>query len=287
MNRELIAEFVNFLKAAGRSNATIMAYSKDIEQLLESIDTHPAELGSDQLNDIIKRISAKYGFTPKTVSRKLNSYRIFYSFLKQKGLTKDNPAKQVEHPKYSAKVPRVLSPVEYLALREVTRQNIRLFTMIELMLQTGIRIGELARAQISHIEIGNPKGLLTITEYSTNPQRQVPLNAKITSHLEKYLQTLPQSYTPEHPLFATREGNPIIIRNIRSSIDRAMAKANVKDACVNDLRNTFIVGQLQAGLPIDLIAEIVGHRSRVTTNKYLELLEKPYKPSGETKLIEL
>lgn len=264
-----------------------MAYSKDIAQLLEHINTDLAAIQSPQLTEKINEIAKRYSFTPKTVSRKLNSYRIFFTFLQQKGIVQHNPAQQVEHPKFVAKVPRVLSPMEYLALREVTRQNLRLFTMIELMLQSGIRIGELARAKLSHVEIANPKGFLTVTQYSTNPERKVPLNSKISTHLSEYLQTIPTSYTPEHPLFGTREGNHIIIRNIRSSIDRAMTKANIKDACINDLRNTFIVAQLQAGLPIDFIAEIVGHRSRVTTNKYLELLDKPYKPSGESKLIEL
>lgn len=287
MSKELVQQFVKFLREAHRSESTIMAYSKDIEQLLEHLDVHPGEVESEELAGVIKAITEKYRFTPKTVSRKLNSYRIFYTFLQEKGLASKNPAQRVEHPKFTAKTPRVLSQMEYLALREVTRQNIRLFTMIELMLQTGIRIGELARAKISHLELSNPKGVLTITEYSTNPERRVPLHNKITIHMDSYLKTLPQTYTPEHPLFATREGRPIIIRNIRSSIDRAMAKADIKDACVNDLRNTFIVAQLQAGLPIDYVAEVVGHRSRVTTNKYLELLENPYKPSGESKLIEL
>lgn len=204
-----------------------------------------------------------------------------------KGELSHNPADQVEHPKFAAKVPRVLSPVEYLALREVTRDNKRLFAMIETMLQTGIRIGEISRVKIKDLKLDGAKPSLFIEEFSTNPAREVPLTPKLANILSEHAKSLPTRLTAESPLFPTREGRAIIVRNIRSSVDRAMLKAGITNACVNDLRNTFIVAQLQAGVPIDVVAEIVGHRSRVTTNKYLDLLDKPYQPKGDARIVEL
>jgi site-specific recombinase XerD len=66
-----------------------------------------------------------------------------------------------------------------------------------------------------------------------------------------------------------------------------MAKAGIENACVNDLRNTFIVHQLRSGVAIDVVASTVGHRSKTTTQKYLELLDEPYSPNGESKLVDI
>ena len=160
--------------------------------------------------------------------------------------------------------------------------------MIELLLQTGLRIGELSRLKLKHLNLANnsDREHLHVEPYSSIEARKVPLNLKAKKVIQDYLPSLEADHE-EHPLFPTRDGNHIIIRNIRSSIDRAMAKAGIIDASVNDLRNTFIVNQLKAGVPMELIADVVGHRSKTTTQKYLELLNQDYFPTGQLQLAEI
>lgn len=287
MSKEIIVEFAAYLKQADRSESTVIAYTKDLDQLIEYSEVEVHLLDHAQLNEIMQKMISELGFTPKTISRKLNSFRMFYKFLQESGKVSHNPAEKIDHPRFTPKEPRVLSAMEYLALREVTRSNPRLYTMIELMLQTGIRIGELSRLKIKDAHLTGSKPFLFIEEFSTNAAREVPVNTKLANTLKDYIASLPSKYTENSPVFGTREGKPIIIRNIRSSVDRAMVRAGIENACVNDLRNTFIVAQLKAGVPIDLVAEVVGHRSRVTTNKYLGLLGQEYKPNGENKIVEL
>jgi integrase/recombinase XerD len=285
MSTGLILDFTKHLEQTGKSNSTIIAYKKDLEQVHSHLDRDLHEVNLEDLSQAIKALQTRHGFTPKTVSRKINSLRTFYRFLNTLGKISHNPADQMEHPKFTPKPPRVLSQVEYLALREVSRSNKRLFTMIELLLQTGIRIGELSRVRVKHLEL-ETKPLLHVEAYSSLDARRIPLNSKIQDLIQEYLETLKASHS-EHPLFPTRDGKPIIIRNIRSSIDRALIKAGIEDASVNDLRNTFIVGQLKAGVSLDFLAEIVGHRSKTTTQKYTELLAEAYTPTGKIELIVL
>lgn len=287
MSKEIIVEFAAYLKNAERSQSTVIAYSKDLEQLMQYSEVEVHLLDHAQLNEIMQKMISELSFTPKTISRKLNSFRMFYKFLQENGKISHNPAEKIDHPRFTPKESRVLSSMEYLALREVTRSNSRLYMMIELMLQTGIRIGELSRLKIKDVHLDSTKPHLFIEEFSTNAAREVPVNAKLASELKTYIASLPPKYTENSPVFATREGKSIIIRNIRSSVDRAMIRAGIENACVNDLRNTFIVTQLKAGVPIDLVAEVVGHRSRVTTNKYLGFLGQEYKPNGENRIVEL
>ncbi len=286
MSQILIQHFAEHLNKNNKSKSTVIAYSKDLFQLMEYTTKDLDKVTAEEMYAAIVTMQESGKFTPKTVSRKINSYRTFYKYLITQGHITHNPAVKIKHPKLNPKQARVLSPMEYLALREVSRDNQRLYTMIELMLQTGIRIGELSRLTLKDIDVKKSKGTIHIEKFSTNPARTIELAPKGLNLLRQYVQTL-GNQGPDYPLFPTREGKHIIIRNIRSSVDRAMNKAGIKNACVNDLRNTFIVAQLKAGVPVDLVSSIVGHRSRNTTNKYLELLDEPYKPNGETKLADL
>lgn len=281
-NEKLINDFVRSLRSKRKSSSTILAYTKDLSQLAESSGKSLTKVESDD----IRKFIAEINLTPKTISRKLNSFRTFYRFLLEQKSINKNPAMDVAHPKFESPKPRVLSAIEYLALRQVSKDNMRLYTMIELMLQTGIRIGELSRIRLGDLDIKKTKGYLNIQEFSTNPTRTIELNNAAMELLTNYVNTLPRQ-SKSTPLFSTRDGKPIIIRNIRSSIDRAIAKAGIKDACVNDLRNTFIVYQLSKNVPVEKVTEVVGHKSRSTTMRYIELLSSPYRAKSSAKISDL
>jgi integrase/recombinase XerC/integrase/recombinase XerD len=78
-----------------------------------------------------------------------------------------------------------------------------------------------------------------------------------------------------------------LVRNIRSSINRAFQKAGIEDAKVNDLRNTFIVQQLEAGVPLEVVSRIVGHKRISTTEKYLQMVNKQKESVRGFRLVEL
>lgn len=284
-SNQLIAEFITYLKSKRKSNSTLIAYQKDLAQLAESTTKKLDELTA---NDVRQFIDSLKKFTPKTVSRKLNSYRTFYKYLKESNKISSNPAVEVPHPRLKTSKPRFLNSVEYLALRQVTQDNLRLSTMIELLLQTGIRIGELARLVVGDVDFSKSKGTLHVSANSTTPARDIELNSAAIKALKRYLKSsIISTKNQNAPLFTTRDAKPIIIRNIRSSIDRGIDKAGIKNACVNDLRNTFIVQQLTKGVPLELITDYVGHRSKSTTQRYVSLVQGKYAPKASSHIADL
>ena len=83
--RDAHRAFTDYLKGKNHSSATILAYGKDIEQLasfLEELEKHNVhEVSSADLQAFLAKMQTD-GYTPKSVSRKLNSTRTFYRFLK-------------------------------------------------------------------------------------------------------------------------------------------------------------------------------------------------------------
>lgn len=264
-------QFTEYLSGKKHSSATILAYGKDIEQLssfLTELEKHHVhEITSDDLQAFMVKLS-KSGYTPKSISRKLNSTRTFYRFLKVNEIITDDPSLLVSHPRYELAPPRILKPTEYRALRDAARNDARMFAIIELLLQTGIRIGELANLRLSDIQ----EDTLRIRPQEKHDERVVPLNKPAKDSLNRYLKARPQVES-EH-IFVTKSGKPFLVRNIRTAIERYFRLAEIENAKVNDLRHTFVAHHLKHGVSIVLLSKILGHKRISTTERYLEYVKE-------------
>jgi integrase/recombinase XerD len=270
-----IDKFVKHLISNNRSHFTITAYRKDLEQLVEFLENSKITKWEDAdtkvLNRFITKLINSSELSLKTVSRKINSIRTLYKFLISQKIISENHALKLKHPKVSRHIPRVLTPFEYKALRDTARTNIRLYTIIETLLQTGIRIGELSR--LLRDDISRDLTELQIQAYSTYPERWIQINAQLKNTFEDYFKSDMFKKTDSKYVFFTRNGSGIFIRNLRHAIMRAFKSTGIKDAKVNDLRNTFIVYQLEHGIRVEKLASIVGHKQQSTTEYYLELIQ--------------
>ena len=266
-------QFVDYLTNLRRAHATILAYSKDIEQLVKFLEDLGkktiVEVEKLDLEAFLKKLSAD-GYTPKSLSRKINSIKTFYRFLKSQNTLSINPASEITHPRYEVKPPRILSKMEYRALRDACRSDIRTYAIVELFLQTGIRIGELANLKLDNLKDKD----LMVEALEGHQERNVPLNKAAKAAIQNWLSSRPKS--EDGALFVTKTGRPLLVRNIRTTIDRYFKSAGIQGAKVNDLRHTFIAHHLASGTPLTVISKLVGHKRLSTTEKYLDLVKEKH-----------
>jgi site-specific recombinase XerD len=277
------AQFTEHLESRRRARATIVAYGKDIEQVTVFLTNMGkktiSEISRDELEAFLKKLSSDK-YTPKSISRKINSIKTFFRFLKASGAVSMDPAIEIAHPKYEVKPPRILGKIEYRALRDACRGDIRMYAIVELFLQTGIRIGELAALTVPDVK--NTE--LHIAAQEGHAERMVPLNKAAKEALDRYA-AVRSANAASKALFITKTGRPLLIRNIRTAIDRYFRIAGIEGAKVNDLRHTFIAHHLMAGTSITTLSKLVGHKRLSTTERYLELVKD--KATDTVKLEEL
>jgi len=283
--RDAHQQFIGHLKGKSRASATILAYGKDIEQLVDFLQTlgktDPKSVETTDLASFMQKL-ASGSYTPKSVSRKTNSTKTFFKFLKISNLIDADPATNLEHPKFENKPPRILTKLEYRSLRDAARADTRINAVIELLLQTGIRIGELAKLRVEDIDLENLT--LHVPPFEDTRERMIPLNKSAAEAVKNYLPK--RVKTPNHALFVTKTGRPLLIRNIRTAIDRYFRVAGIKGAKVNDLRHTWVAFQLQSGVPMTLVSKLAGHKRLSTTEKYLQFIQDQT-VEGKVKLEEL
>lgn len=279
-------QFIKYLEKNGRASATILAYNKDLDQLIEYLSKNNISRVEDITTDSLEGFKSELKsaqYTLKSISRKLNSVKSFFKYLVNAGVVVSSPANSVTHPKYTIAPPRVLSPLEYRALRDACRDDVRMYAIVEILLQTGLRIGELAGIQLQDISL--EKSLVKIRAFESHDARKVPLNKTAKEAIESYVKERPK--TKNTTLFITKTGNPFLIRNIRTAINRYFRIGGIEGAKVNDLRHTFIVEQLKAGLALVDLSKMVGHKRLSTTEKYLQFLNGNKAEPKKIKIAEL
>lgn len=155
--------------------------------------------------------------------------------------------------------PRVLSAEEQdrLILAIAAQNSTRDRALINLILFTGIRIGECKDLKLSDVEISAHSGRVKVS--SRNRSRSIPLNQMARQSLLQWLIERARRFDCEdsHPLFPNKSGE-FMTRAAVDEIVRKVARTAQLNICAQVLRNTFLTSLIDRGNALELVAEIAG-----------------------------
>ncbi|MFH1584147.1 MAG: tyrosine-type recombinase/integrase [Actinomycetota bacterium] len=220
----------------------------------------------------------KKGLKGVTRRRKAYSIKSFFRYLKSKRYIPTDISLSLIPPKRSDKKPRVLTEQEYKRLQLAYSHETRDAAIIELLLQTGMRLSELVNLKVDDIEL--PK---KITKDPFNvgsihiigkggKERTITLNWKACKAIKAYLKVRPK--TIDKGLFITKFGKPMGPRGFQNVVKKYLEEANIRNASVHTLRHTFATHQVKKGTNIRVVQEALGHESLQTTSVYISLARK-------------
>src|ERR671923_381826 len=153
-----LATFLNALSGKNRSSATIRAYQTDISQFIaflhaNNVSIHtPAEV---QRLDVMEYLThcAKRELTGIARARKMSALREYFRFLEGIGVVTKSPTTGIETPKREKNGRQVLRPDEYTRMLSLAGANPRDYAILQVFLQTGIRVSELCALTLAAIDI--------------------------------------------------------------------------------------------------------------------------------------
>jgi len=153
--------------------------------------------------------------------------------------------------------------------RAVERESVpRDIALITLMLNTGLRISEVAALDIEDLAIGDRSGSLKVRMGKGGKFRTVPLNSDTRKALCAYLNDRTKG-----PIFLSQRGKGtgrLTSSGIRQVIDQYAYLAKLPDLHPHALRHTFARNLLKADEGLEMVAEILGHKSLNTTKIYTQ-----------------
>jgi site-specific recombinase XerD len=277
---ELLTRFQEHLMRSDLASTTIVNYLADMRTFarwhteVRGVESSLWTLTRDDIQEYCHYMQAKKGWAPATINRRLQAVRKFYSFAMDMGLMENNPASEVKLiPIPGSDPPRALSPEEVASLLRAVQMGRpglikRNYAIILLLLQTGIKLGELIRLRLSDLQLwGNGEGLLLVREHDGSSCRQVPLNSLACAALQEYLQVRPVSDGTDN-LFLSQGGDCISRRTVQRLVNICAKAAGLEDVSTNVLRHTFAMSTLEETADLSLVARLLGHRCLESTTKY-------------------
>lgn len=157
--------------------------------------------------------------------------------------------------------------------RAVERESIpRDIALITLMLNTGLRISEVAALDIDDLIIGDRSGSLKVRLGKGSKFRTVPLNSDTRKVLRDYLNGLTKG-----PVFLSQIGKGtgrLTASGIRQVIDQYAYLAKLPELHPHALRYTFARNLLKTGEGLEMVAEVLGHKSLNSTRIYTQPPER-------------
>jgi integrase/recombinase XerC len=267
-----LATFLDGLSGKNRSAATIRAYQTDIQQFLSYLHATNVSIQSPsdvEKIDVLEYLSAlaKKALTGIARARKLSAMREYFRFLEGIGEIEKSPTAGVETPKREKNGRQVLRSDEYTKMLSLAGGNVRDYAILQVFLQTGIRVSELAHLRIEDIDFIKP----SITVRGKGKQeREIALEKKGVHALKSYLAVRGESFS--EMVFLNYQGEPISERGIRKLVVKYRKEAGItKKASCHTLRHTFATYKAEKGVSAFQLQQWLGHANLNTTQIYVHL----------------
>ncbi|MBW7996859.1 MAG: tyrosine-type recombinase/integrase [Candidatus Glassbacteria bacterium] len=270
---------------AGRRNYsshTVAAYGRDLREFIAFLEEYravrdpaPGSLDRLELRAWLGWLSRRK-LAKTTINRKMASLKGFCSWLSGCELLQSDPASSLvslktekRRPEYftAEQARRLIESVDGRSLRDLTTRAV-----LELLYSSGLRLSELVGLNMSGYS--SARGTVRVLGKGSR-ERLVPVGRKAQQAIERYLAARRReqgSYGPADPLFAGGNGKRIDRRQVQRLMAEACARAgDSRRVGPHALRHSFATGMLEAGADLLSIAEMLGHDSLSTTQKYTHL----------------
>ncbi len=232
------------------------------------------EVRADELNP--RKPTRKEHLSPYTIQGYVRVLKAFFSWAYREGLIQENPTALVKVPKAPKEIVQTFSPAQVKALLSVidtsTPTGFRDYCMVLTLLDTGVRLSELAILQLPALDL--EQAHFRVIGKGAK-ERIVPLGASLQKMLWKYVHRFRPE--PVHPsirvLFLTRDGRAIAPGTIYQKVKDYGEKAGIKGirCSPHTLRHTFAKSFLMNGGDLFTLQKILGHSSLDVVRLYVNL----------------
>ncbi len=279
----------------GLSLHTIEAYRRDLSRYLQGLARQGVQF-ADQARPQHVALLLHYlrdaGLSPPTLARNLTSIKRFHDFLLVRGMSRDNPAANLDPPKIVRKPPGFLSVGEIEQLMQAVDGaeplGLRDRAILELLYASGMRVSELTA--LLRMSLFLDDRLLRI-EGKGARKRLVPIGRQAVFFTRNYLRDVrPQLARPHsgEVVFLNAQGRGLSRMGIWKIIRAAAAGARIeKEISPNTLRHSFATHLLEGGAHLREVQELLGHADISTTQVYvrsdrqdLNEVHRNYHPRG-------
>jgi len=201
-----------FLNDQGRSPNTVKAFLSDVRLLTQALpaDRTLGGITTADLNAFLHWLEYERGVpcSAKTLARRVTALKSFFRWLQKGGVLLVDPAERVVQHSVISPVPEVLTEEEINAVllaadrwRRAAKPDARPYTLLSLLLATGIKKSECLGIHLNHVDLQSPGEPYVFVRYASPAnrykERKLTLSEDWIPAYEEYL----TQYNPVDRLF--------------------------------------------------------------------------------------
>ncbi|MCL5998694.1 MAG: tyrosine-type recombinase/integrase [Chloroflexi bacterium] len=262
--RRMLGRFSGYLPGSTVKDFTLAnarAFVAHLQQMAVRYERHP--LSPPKVG----------GLSPASIHGYVRTLKTFSAWLHEEGFTREDALAKLKRPKLPETLIEVLSESEIQALFNGLNPNTylgnRLYTILMLLLDTGIRASELCTLTTHNLDLVD--GKIKVTGKG-NKERIVPFGANTKKALLRHVSAW-RPVSESDRVFLDLAGGPLSYNNLIHGMKKLGTRVGVQRLHPHLCRHTFAVKFLMNGGDLMSLKMLLGHTSIEVTQRYLHLTE--------------
>ena len=258
----VVREYIQAQRLRGRRPKTLEAYQQFLERFVRSVGKPVDEITVRDIRMFLMAEEAR-GNKRNTIGTKVVKLRSFFKWLEREEYIERNPMVKIDPPAEDKSPPKYLTHEEIERLRDACRRPMERL-LLEVLYSSGLRVSEAVALDWDDVNLDGK--YLLVRDGKGGKARQAPLSTRAVMLLRQYREQ-------------RKDGNPWVLqsqfrrRMSKESIERTMRvlgeRAGLRERLTpHRLRHSLATHLLAAGVPIDVVQNILGHESIKTTTVY-------------------
>ena len=265
-NPGLIKKYIATKRLEGKSEKTIKRYLPEIERMVGYINKKIPDITSFDLRFYLAMYKEDRKISNRTLENMRKTISSFFTWLYDEGLISCNPAKSLAKIKYEKIVKKPFTATDREKIKNACT-SVRDLALTEFLYATGLRVSEVSSLNIDDIDFVSREGIVI---GKGAKERRFYMSEVCSLYLKDYLKSRTDT---DQALFVSLKApfNRLQKEGIEVSVRKIGKLANVENVHPHRFRRTLATDLVKKNVPIQDVAEILGHSDLRTTQVYVSL----------------
>jgi site-specific recombinase XerD len=262
-NQSILSLFISSKKVEGCSEKSLKYYFSTIENLLLKLKKDITNISTNDLRFYLSDYQEIKKSSKVTIDNIRRIFSSFFSWLEDEDYILKSPVRRIHKIKTPRIIKEILSDEEIEVLRDNCKE-IRDLTLIEILISTGIRVGELVKINRKDINFHERSCIVT---GKGNKEREVYFDARSKIHLTQYLKSRNDD---NEALFVSlsKPHQRLSIGGVENVLRKLGSKTQINKVHPHKFRRTLATMAIDKGMPIEQVQKLLGHVKIDTTMHY-------------------
>ena len=262
-NEKFINSFLSAKEIEGCSQRTISYYKENIQRLISKLEKPIKGITTEDIRNYLSNYKETNNCGSVTIDNIRRVFSSFFAWLEDEDYIIKSPVRRIHKVKTASIIKETFTDENIEKMRDECK-NIRNLAIIELLISTGMRVGELVNLNIEDL---NFEDRSCVVQGKGNKQREVYFDARTKIHLMQYLNIRKDD---NKALFVSKNKphQRLSISGIELIVRRIGAKTDINRVHPHKFRRTLATIAIDKGMPIEQVQKLLGHVKIETTMHY-------------------